>query len=301
MKEKNKVLNIIILAVGVILFLSLSMLMSNVHDGSYQGIITELQVLVAAVLVISVKKMGFFTALILCAYSMFMAFLGFIMGTKIAIVGVLTSGVTICILCAIYLFINRSEKQHKELLKQYEEMIDSNRLMREKDETLQILAYQDEMTGMHNLVWFREQIENSIRQNTEFTMIYMDLDNFKTVNDKFGPEVGDSALKIYADRLKAYCGNKYLCARTSGDDFALLLTGTSTEADILNIIEQLRKILGEPVAPMGVSSIAITASYGIAAHPRDGKDTDMLLDNAIIAVYRAKANGKNMPCFFSQA
>ncbi|MBE6875771.1 MAG: GGDEF domain-containing protein [Ruminococcus sp.] len=299
MKEKNKSLNMPVLVIGILIFLALATAIQQIPQ-SVQGIITQIEVIVATIIVITNKKIGIITAMVLFAYVIFGAALSLQAGNKMGIVAILTSVVTIIILNLIYFFLHKNEQQHAQLLKQYEEMMDSNRLMQEKDEALQTLAYQDEMTDMHNFVYFREQIENAIRQNTDFALIYMDLDNFKAVNDKFGPEVGDEALKIYASRLKAYCGTKYLCARTSGDDFALLLSGTPAQAEILHLVEQLRKVLGEPVSAQGVSNITTTASYGIVVSPRDGKDTDTLLDNAIFAVYNAKANGKDRPCFFSQ-
>ena len=299
MKEKNKSLNMPVLVIGILIFLALATAIQQIPQ-SVQGIITQIEVIVATIIVITNKKIGIITAMVLFAYVIFGAAFSLQAGNKMGIVAILTSVVTIIILNLIYFFLHKNEQQHAQLLKQYEEMMDSNRLMQEKDEALQTLAYQDEMTDMHNFVYFREQIENAIRQNTDFALIYMDLDNFKAVNDKFGPEVGDEALKIYASRLKAYCGTKYLCARTSGDDFALLLSGTPAQAEILHLVEQLRKVLGEPVSAQGVSNITTTASYGIVVSPRDGKDTDTLLDNAIFAVYNAKANGKDRPCFFSQ-
>ena len=299
MKEKNKSLNMPVLVIGILIFLALATAIQQIPQ-SVQGIITQIEVIVATIIVITNKKIGIITAMVLFAYIIFGAAFSLQAGNKMGIVAILTSVVTIIILNLIYFFLHKNEQQHAQLLKQYEEMMDSNRLMQEKDEALQTLAYQDEMTDMHNFVYFREQIENAIRQNTDFALIYMDLDNFKAVNDKFGPEVGDEALKIYASRLKAYCGTKYLCARTSGDDFALLLSGTPAQAEILHLVEQLRKVLGEPVSAQGVSNITTTASYGIVVSPRDGKDTDTLLDNAIFAVYNAKANGKDRPCFFSQ-
>ena len=288
-----------VLVIGILIFLALATAIQQIPQ-SVQGIITQIEVIVATIIVITNKKIGIITAMVLFAYIIFGAAFSLQAGNKMGIVAILTSVVTIIILNLIYFFLHKNEQQHAQLLKQYEEMMDSNRLMQEKDEALQTLAYQDEMTDMHNFVYFREQIENAIRQNTDFALIYMDLDNFKAVNDKFGPEVGDEALKIYASRLKAYCGTKYLCARTSGDDFALLLSGTPAQAEILHLVEQLRKVLGEPVSAQGVSNITTTASYGIVVSPRDGKDTDTLLDNAIFAVYNAKANGKDRPCFFSQ-
>lgn len=305
MKEKNKGINLAFLIIGVLLFLFLMWLTSKVTDPSntresYQGILTELQVIVATVIVITNKKIGFITSLVLCFFSIFRAFTGVLMGHPIAAVGMLSSGVSIMILAIIYGYLAKADRQKKELSDQYEQLIDSNRLMQEKDEALKALAYKDELTDMHNLAYFNEQMEILLNQNMAFTIIYMDLDNFKNVNDTFGPEVGDSVLKVYVSRISEYFGNKYLCARTGGDDFGVLLTGEPSETEILALVEQFRQIFAETLTVQG-AKISLTASYGIAASPRDGKTTDILLDNAIMAVYHAKAGGKDRACFFGQA
>lgn len=302
MKEKNKGVNLAILIIGTLLFIFLIWFTGKVNTNtkeSYQGILTELQVIVATILVITNKKVGFITSVILCCFSLFRALTGVLAGMSIAIIGVLTSTVSIVILVIIYTYLQRADRQKKELSEQYEQIMDSNRLMQEKDEALKTLAYKDEMTDMYNAVYFNEQMEILLNQNMPFKIIYMDLDNFKNVNDTFGPEVGDSVLKSYASRISKYCGENYLCARTGGDDFGILLTGEPTQADVLNLVEQIRRIFAEPLTVQG-ANISLTASYGVAGSPNDGKTTDILLDNAIMAVYNAKASGKDRPCFFSQ-
>lgn len=302
MKEKNKGVNLAILIIGTLLFIFLIWFTGKVNTNtkeSYQGILTELQVIVATILVITNKKVGFITSVVLCCFSLFRALTGVLAGMSIAIIGVLTSTVSIVILVIIYTYLQRADRQKKELSEQYEQIMDSNRLMQEKDEALKTLAYKDEMTDMYNAVYFNEQMEILLNQNMPFKIIYMDLDNFKNVNDTFGPEVGDSVLKSYASRISKYCGENYLCARTGGDDFGILLTGEPTQADVLNLVEQIRRIFAEPLTVQG-ANISLTASYGVAGSPNDGKTTDILLDNAIMAVYNAKASGKDRPCFFSQ-
>lgn len=302
MKEKNKGVNLAILIIGTLLFIFLIWFTGKVNTNtkeSYQGILTELQVIVATILVITNKKVGFITSVVLCCFSLFRALTGLLAGMSIAVIGVLTSTVSIVILVIIYTYLQRADRQKKELSEQYEQIMDSNRLMQEKDEALKTLAYKDEMTDMYNAVYFNEQMEILLNQNMPFKIIYMDLDNFKNVNDTFGPEVGDSVLKSYASRISKYCGENYLCARTGGDDFGILLTGEPTQADVLNLVEQIRRIFAEPLTIQG-ATVSLTASYGVAGSPNDGKTTDILLDNAIMAVYNAKASGKDRPCFFSQ-
>ena len=301
--EKNKGLHIGILVVCIILYIINYLFMGplkNEQTQLFMGVLTEVNVVLCTIIVTTNQKRGLITTIVLSAFSVFRAVMGVINGNQVAVVGVITPLITVGIAIIIYIFLNKSETQRLELSDQYEKLMDSNRIMQEKDEALRTLAYKDQMTQMNNLSYLREQMEEAINKNSAFALIYMDLDNFKVVNDTFGPRTGDAALKTYADRISSYCGNKYICARTNGDDFAIMIVGEPTEADILNMIEQIRRMFGEPVAIQG-ANISITASYGIAVHPRDGKNADILIDNAVMAVYNAKANGKDRPCFFSQA
>jgi len=303
MEEKNKAQHMIIMVIGIILYIILYLFMGPLLPESmraYVGIGSVAQIAISTVLVVTNHKRGFITACVLNGIAMMMAFMGFINGQVTALQGVAIDLIAILMLYIIYYFLQRSEKQRVELSDQYEKLMDSNRLMQEKDEALRTLAYKDLMTGMYNQAYLSEQIDEAIQHNTPFSLVYMDLDNFKGVNDTFGPKTGDAALKTYADCISSYCGNKYICARTNGDDFAILLTGEPTEADILNMIEQFRRMLAEPITIQG-ANISVTASYGIAAFPRDGRNSDAIFDSAIMAVYNAKANGKDRPCFFSQA
>ncbi|MBR7085529.1 MAG: GGDEF domain-containing protein [Oscillospiraceae bacterium] len=302
--ENNKPQHMIIMIIGIILYIILYLFMGPLLPESmraYVGIGSVVQIAISTVLVVTNQKRGFIASCILNLIACIMALMGYLHGQTTALQGVAIDIIAVLMLYIIYHFLERSEKQRVELSNQYEQLMDSNRLMQEKDEALRTLAYKDPMTGMYNQAYLSEQIAEAIQRSVPFSLIYMDLDNFKGVNDTFGPKTGDAALKIYADRISAYCGNKYICARTSGDDFAILLTGQPTEADILNMIEQLRQMLAEPITIQGANISITTASYGIAAHPRDGRSVDAILDSAIMAVYNAKANGKDRPCFFSQA
>ena len=303
MKEKKTATQIVILVIGIILYLIVWLLMGPMLTDAmrpYVGIGSEIQIVICTVLVVTNRKVGFIASCILNVFGIFNAFLGYIHGQTSAITGVVIDIIAVVTMYIIYYFLERSENQRTELSKQYEQIMDANRKLSEKDEALQTFAYTDILTGMHNLRYFREQMEEAIRIQSKFSLIYIDIDNFKGVNDTFGPKTGDSALIAYAKRISDYCGNRYVCARTAGDEFGILLIGEYTEADILNMIEQFRRLFGEPITVQG-ANLSMTASYGVAAHPRDGRNSETLLDSIIMATYTAKANGKDRPCFFSQA
>ncbi|MBR0483957.1 MAG: GGDEF domain-containing protein [Oscillospiraceae bacterium] len=301
--EKNKGTHIAVLVIGIILYLIVWLFMGPMLTDAlrpYVGIGSEIQIVLCTVLVVTNRKTGFIVTCILNLLALFSALMGALHGQTSAVTGVVIDIITILTMYIIYHFLERSEKQRQELSDQYEKLMDANRELEQKDEALKTFAYTDIMTGMNNLRYFREQMEEAIKIQSKFTIIYIDIDNFKSINDTFGPKTGDAALKAYAKRISDYCGNRYICARTAGDEFGILLIGEYTEADILNMIEQLRRLFGEQITVQG-ANLSITASYGIATHPRDGRNSETLLDSIIMATYTAKANGKDRPCFFSQA
>ncbi len=308
MKEKNKSLHIAIMIICILVYFFVFLLMGPLRRNpkleflsDYMGVLSAFLVLLTTTLVTTNGKRGYIASACLCSLSIWSAASAVLRSHTVnGLPGVFTPIVNMVAMTVILTFITTNQKQTKELNEQYEQIMDKNREMEEKDEALKIYAYRDLLTGMFNLRYFREHLEEAINKQEKFSVIYIDLDNFKGINDTFGPKIGDAALVSYAERISSYCGNKYLCARTAGDEFALLLMGEQTEADILNIIEQLRRLFGEQLSVQG-ANLSLTASYGVATHPRDGENAETLLDNVIMAVYNAKANGKDRPCFFSQA
>ena len=307
MKEKNKGRNIVIMVICILVYLFVFMLMGPLRRSpqlaflsDYMGVLSAFLVLITTTLVTTNGKRGYIASAVLCSLSIYSAASAVLRShTVTGLPGVFTPIVNMVAMTVILTFLTTNKKQTQELSEQYEQIMDSNRLMQEKDEALRMLAYHDRSSGMYNMHYFREQVDESAAKQQNFTIIYIDIDNFKGLNDTFGPKTGDAALKIFAERVSSYCGKKYLCSRSS-DEFAMMLLGEYTEADILNMIEQLRRLFSEPVSVQG-ANITLSASYGIVVHPRDGRNSEILLDNAIMAVYNAKANGKDRPCFFSQA
>ena len=303
MKEKNKTLHIVIMIICIIAYIATFMYMGPLKpkDGSldsYMGAMTQVEIILCTVLITTNRARGFISACILSALSFFSALMGFLRGNTNALNGILISVISIATMSIIFIYLNINESQKKELSEQYDKTMDANRIMQEQNEALKTLTYTDRLTSIPNRQYFVEQMEEAIRLGMPFSVIYADADNFKYINDTLGPKTGDAALIAYAERFSGYCGRKYKFARVAGDEFAILLTGEQTEADVLNIIEQLRRMCSEPVNALG-TSVGVTMSYGIVAHPRDGRDAEILLDNAVMATYNAKANGKDRPCFFS--
>jgi len=300
MNEKNKGLHIFILVLCAIVHLAVALItgpLTTAATQPFNGVLAQIQVIVSTVLVVTNHKRGYITVCILNIFSILSAISG-ALHNRNAIAGLVIPAITIATMTIIYTNIMQNQAITHELKEQYEKSMDDNRIMREKDEAIRAIAYTDALTGMYNMRYFREKLDEAIRLQMPFSVIYVDIDDFKKINDTFGPKTGDAALKIYAERVAAYCGRRYVCARTNGDEFGIILTGEQTEADILNIIEQLRPLFNKQITAQ-MTILNVTASFGIVSHPKDGNDTENLLDHAIMAVYNAKANGKDRSCFFS--
>lgn len=172
---------------------------------------------------------------------------------------------------------------------------------KETEERVQWLAHFDPLTGLPNrtLLHIRSNLAISLahRRHEPLALMFLDLDNFKNVNDSLGHGIGDELLKQFAERLKNAVRDQDTISRLGGDEFVLILPGTDTDGAaylaerILNIAAQQYNVERH--------EINLTVSIGIAIYPTDGMDFDTLWRSADAAMYRAKQNGRNDYCFFT--
>ncbi|MDQ7092738.1 EAL domain-containing protein [Desulfosporosinus sp. PR] len=173
---------------------------------------------------------------------------------------------------------------------------------------IRYIAYHDELTKLPNRRYFNEFIYKLIKDLKEngryecFIIMFLDLDNFKLINDTYGHYNGDSLLCHYANSIKKVVRKNDLVVRIGGDEFLILITDIA-EHEKADIIESLsRKVLNvfnEPFIINGKENY-LTASIGIARYPTDGRDAGTLIMNADIAMYEAKSAGKNKVKIFSE-
>lgn len=162
----------------------------------------------------------------------------------------------------------------------------------------------DPLTGLPNRRLMLDRLEQLIKQSTRsqtsLAVIYIDLDNFKDVNDSRGHDFGDELLKVVAQRLRSEVRDTDTVARIGGDEFVILLgqLDRPEKADI--IIREILKNLSEPV-PINGEMIYVTASFGISMFPNDGDDGKALLLGADQAMYAAKSNGRNGFQYFTSS
>jgi len=174
----------------------------------------------------------------------------------------------------------------------------------EKEATITFQAYHDSLTGLPNRVRLQERLEQAIatsqRKHRRFALCYLDLDGFKTINDSLGHNHGDELLKEVSARLQANLRKQDTLARVGGDEFVVIFEQVEGHEDVLTLAEGVLKTLYEPIR-LDRREFVIGASMGIAMYPTDGEDSGILMRNADIAMYRAKANGKNCFHFFTPA
>jgi diguanylate cyclase (GGDEF)-like protein len=173
---------------------------------------------------------------------------------------------------------------------------DENRVLEAK---LVHQAFHDSLTGLANRALFRDRVEHALARTARgerIAIVFLDLDNFKTVNDTLGHVEGDRLLETIATRLTRASRGCDTVARIGGDEFALLLEGLQHEDDVLIVVDRIAEAMRIPVALQGREVFA-AASIGVA-HARSGDSVDELLRNADVAMYRAKDDGKGRHAVF---
>jgi len=174
---------------------------------------------------------------------------------------------------------------------------------RRADEKIAHLAHYDALTDLPNRVLFREQIERELqrtRSGEQFALLYIDIDEFKGINDSLGHHVGDELLKAVADRIRGCLREADLIARLGGDEFAVIQTGVRNVGDVVEFVTRIHELIRQPYQCLG-HQLSTDASIGIALAPQDGTDLDQLIKNADLAMYGAKAGGRRTHRFFEPA
>lgn len=158
------------------------------------------------------------------------------------------------------------------------------------------LAYYDALTGLPNRRLFQDRLTQAIthafRSDTGFSLLFIDLDGFKAVNDRFGHGTGDRVLVDIAQRIRTTMRASDTVARLAGDEFVAILDDVRARRDAGLAATKILRAVSSPLKDCD-GELRISASIGIARFPRDGTSADELLQNADRAMYRAKASGRN--------
>jgi diguanylate cyclase (GGDEF)-like protein len=168
------------------------------------------------------------------------------------------------------------------------------------EERIAHLAYYDSLTELPNRISLRKRLEHELKRvarGGRFAVLYIDIDEFKGINDSLGHHVGDELLKAVAARLRSCIRDTDFVSRLGGDEFAIVQTAVKQPTDITDLVTRIHAAIREPYECLG-HQLATDASMGISVAPEDGTDLDQLLKNADLAMYGAKADGRRTYRFF---
>lgn len=175
--------------------------------------------------------------------------------------------------------------------------------LREQQSRLNYMAFHDALTSLPNRSLFYDRIHHGLararRANSKVALMLLDIDRFKIVNDSLGHDAGDILLKAIAMRLTEGVRDMDTVARLGGDEFVVVLEGIHDVDDVVFVANKLLATLARPLEISG-HDISATVSIGVSIFPDDGADTDELLKNADIAMYKAKEAGKNNCQFYTK-
>jgi diguanylate cyclase (GGDEF)-like protein/PAS domain S-box-containing protein len=167
---------------------------------------------------------------------------------------------------------------------------------------LQHLAHHDPLTGLANRTLLHDQlqlaIEHAVRDHSQGAVAFLDLDNFKYINDTFGHEAGDAVLRAISGRLREGVRDDDTVARVGGDEFVLVINNEPSTAHLAELVERIRHNVSAPVV-VDDKDILPGVSIGVSLFPRDGDSADRVMRAADAAMYHAKTMGKNNCQFYS--
>lgn len=187
-------------------------------------------------------------------------------------------------------------RENIDLLNIMANILSSGIMQIKADKEIEHMAYYDSLTKLPNRFLFEDRVNKAIevskRTSKNISIIFIDLDNFKSVNDTLGHQGGDILLQQVAEGLQDLLSRTDIVARFGGDEFMIMINNVSSKETIIKMADKIMDLFSEVSIVQG-QEFSVTASAGIAIYPEDGEDSDSLVKNADIAMYEAKAKGKN--------
>ena len=184
------------------------------------------------------------------------------------------------------------------LRKQLDEIHEYAGKLEEKEAYIEKLAYLDPLTQLPNRRNFAERLNKVLNEEHSGAVMLLDLDNFKEINDTQGHMFGDEVLRAVAGRLSTFDTSELFVSRFGGDEFLLLMDGTSNKATITAMVDTVMDLFKSPLA-IEENNITISASLGIALYPEASTNRSELIMYADTAMYQVKNSGRNNYCFFT--
>lgn len=298
--ERGSYLNLII---TIIIYVVLTLILSNqtAENSTLQlfnigkiptsGIITQIEMLIIIYLVIMENKSGLIAAILLNTSSIIGSIIFMFRYKSTESLPGVVSYLAVNII--ILLIASYKKKTADNIAK-----INNQRVsLEESEKKLYQMAYYDALTGLPNKEMLTYHlycaIEATKRNAGLIGVIFIDLDNFKSVNDTMGHSAGDMVLKQMASRLSSCLRGEDTVSRFGGDEFLMMIGNIKKPDDLKIITDRIMEVFKHPFSVQDIEYF-ITASVGVAVYPFDGEDSETLIKNADIATYSAKSNGKNM-------
>ncbi len=202
----------------------------------------------------------------------------------------------------------RLRKTNEEITTMYEELLASDEELKQqfdelttKEETIRRMAYYDSLTRLPNRAYLQErlasELERASRGESAGTVLFIDMDDFKMINDTFGHSCGDNIIIKVGNRILEAVGEPAVVARVGDDEFIVLLPDESSQENVRCIADNMLKLLGRDYE-FDEAPIHLSASIGIASYPSNGDTAEDILKSADLALFTAKSSGKNTWRFY---
>ena len=189
-----------------------------------------------------------------------------------------------------------------ELLEQYNKVVENQKLLQISEERYRLLAYNDVLSGLPNRLSLSEELETFMVEHSDghAAVLFLDIDNFKYINDTMGHTFGDEMLFQVGERLLELANPRAKHFRFGGDEFVILLKDIAGYDELIAYAESLIEVFKKPFQ-LNASEVHVSTSIGIAQYPENGMNAEELLKNADIAMYKAKDAGKGTYVIYGQA
>ena len=292
---------------------------------AFRGFLTLIQLLLSVLIVQMLNRKGFRVVLVVTILQCCMTMINIIrFNDQYAVNGLATTALGLLIVCIILGYnlriareVEKVERKTEDLEKANAELkireektkrqnsllTEYNRVMKENEERLYQMNHFDTLTGLPNRIKITARMDLLIsllsHKNMSFALVYIDLDNFKKINDTIGHRVGDLMLQAVSTRLATIISDEDMLGRWGGDEFAILIQRPLDANSILSYVESIRDSFHQ-MFNLEDSDYKMSASFGIALFPQDGETSSELIKCAETAMYKAKEYGKNMVQFYSK-
>lgn len=207
--------------------------------------------------------------------------------------------------------LTREIKINEKIFEQYIHYLSENDLIRsyifditkrkQSEEMLRYHSLHDSLTGLPNRDFFYQELNTLLdladKNNEKIALLFVDLDRFKNINDTLNHHVGDKLLQSFTYRVLSCLSTDIFVSRWGGDEFTLIIKNFHTREEVEKIAISIKNSLKEPFSLLNYT-LHITASIGISIYPQDAKNSDILINNADAALYRAKEQGRNNYKFY---